>query len=203
MPNAPAVAKQPKPVAVLYGASTRHTRAIAERVKATLLAHGFPVEAHSLQGLTGFHLGRRIATALLAAVERGKQEQTVVDFVKAHRTELDRMPVALISIALGEAGDPVTPAVPGRLGQFEGDVQKAPNPFFAATGWHPTRLKSFAGTISYTRYNFFVRLVMRLLGGKERAEADMARGRDNAGWDALDVFVAEFVQEIRDSEAGK
>ena len=196
MPNVSAVARQEKPVAVLYGASSSHTLAIAERVKGNLHANGVPAESHNLEGLKAIDLKRYAAAALLAPVHQGKHAQSVVDFVKSHRTELERTPVAFISIALSETGDVVNPVAPG---QFEGDVQIAPNPLFAETGWRPMRVKSFAGAISYTRYNFFVRIAMKLLAGKEGAARNASRGYDHTDWSALDVFVQEFVWEIREA----
>lgn len=133
---------------------------------------------------------------LLAPLHQGKHEQAVVDFVKTHRAKLDGLPVAFISATFE-----TEPAPPedesGRLAQFEGDVQMAPNPFFAETGWHPTRVKSFGGAISYTRYNFLVRIAMKLLAPRGGADRDTGGVRRESGWDALDVFVNEFVQEIR------
>lgn len=199
MPDVSVVARQQKPVAVLYGSSSSHTRAIAERVKANLQANGVPPESHTLENLKDLDLSRCAGAALLAPVEHGKHARAVVDFVKAHRAELDRLPVAFISIALSETGNPVTPDAPGQPGKFEGDVQTAPNPLFAETGWRPIRIKSFAGAISYTRYNFFVRIAMKLLAGKEGAARNAARGYDNTDWSALDVFVQEFVWEIREA----
>ena len=133
-----------KPVAVFYGSSTSHTRAIAERVADDLRACGFPAESHNLEGLTGFDLNRFVAAVLLAPAHQGKHEQALVDFVKTHRVELDRLPVAFISATVSEPGTRPSPDAPESRGQFAGDVQMAPNPFFAETGWHPTRIKSFA-----------------------------------------------------------
>jgi menaquinone-dependent protoporphyrinogen oxidase len=197
MPDTTAVGKERKPVAVLCGDSTAHARVICERVADDLRTSGFPVELYRLQNLQEADLSRYAGAVLLAPIVRGKHGQAVVDFVKAHRTELDRMPLAFISIALSEKGDPLPPDAPGRLGQFEGDVQMAPNPLFAETGWRPTRVKSFAGAISYTRYNFFVRMAMKLLAGKEGAARNASRGYDKTDWSALDVFVQEFVWEIQ------
>jgi menaquinone-dependent protoporphyrinogen oxidase len=199
MPNVSVAARQQKPVAVLCGGSTSHTLAIAERVTANLQANGVPAESHNLERLKDLDLSRCAGAALLAPVEHGKHAQAVVDFVKAHRAELDRLPVAFISVSLAETGGQVLPDVPGLLGQFEGDVQTAPNPLFAETGWRPMRVKSFAGAISYTRYNFFVRMAMKLLAGKEGAARNAARGYENTDWSALDIFVQEFVWEIREA----
>jgi menaquinone-dependent protoporphyrinogen oxidase len=200
MPDTPAVVKQLKPVAVLYGASTSHTRVIAERVADDLRACGFPVQVHSVWGLEQFSLARCSGAVIAAPVRQGQHEQAMVDFVKTHRAELDRLPVAFISTTI-EAGAQPPPGAPAGMGQFEGDVQMAPNPFFAETGWQPTRVKSFAGAVSYTHYNFFVRIAMKLLAPKRAAGTDTGRPREDASWDALDVFVNEFVREIRETES--
>jgi len=196
MPDTPRPAEQKKSVAVLYGPSASQTRVISERIAHNLRASGFPAESVNLQGLAEFDLSRCIAAVLLAPVHQGKHEQAVVDFVKAHRAELGRLPVAFISSTIETGAAPAEDGA-GRLAQFEGDGEKAPNPFFAETGWHPTRIKSFAGAISYTHYNFFVRIALKLLAPKGGAGTDSGGVRREAGWDALDVFVNEFVREIR------
>jgi menaquinone-dependent protoporphyrinogen oxidase len=200
MPNASAVVKQRKPVAVLYGASTSQTRVIAERVAERLRACEFPAHVHSVWGLEQFDLAHCSGVVLAAPVRQGQHEQAVVDFVKTHRAELDRLPVAFISATIEAAAQP-PPDARERPGQFEGDVQMAPNPFFAETGWHPTRVKSFAGAISYTQYNFFVRIVLKLLAPRGGAGTDTGRDRPEVTWDALDVFVNEFVREIQEAES--
>jgi menaquinone-dependent protoporphyrinogen oxidase len=198
MQDTPAVFSQRKPVAVLYGASTDHTSAIAERVAAGLRACGFPVEIHSVRGLAAFDLGRCVGAVLAASMDVGQHDEAMVEFVKAHREELDRLPVAFISITLSETGAQRPDDASERRDQFEGDVQMAPNPFFAA-GWLLTRIKSFAGSIVYTRYNFFVRIAMKLLAPKQGA-GGAAGDQPDARWDALDVFVNEFVEEIDAAE---
>ena len=114
MPNVSVAARQQKPVAVLCGGSTSHTLAIAERVTANLQANGVPAESHNLERLKDLDLSRCAGAALLAPVEHGKHAQAVVDFVKAHRAELDRLPVAFISVSLAETGGQV-------LGAFDGE----------------------------------------------------------------------------------
>ena len=199
MLDAPRLGERKKPVAVLYGASTDHTPVIAERVAAGLRASGFPVEIHNVQNLAAFDLGRCVGAVLAAPMRVGQHDEAMVEFVKAHREELDRLPVAFISITLSETVAPRPDDGSDRRNQFEGDVQMAPNPFFAETGWLPTRIKSFAGSIVYTRYNFFVRIAMKLLAPK-RGAGGAAGDQPDARWDALDVFVNEFIEEIDAAE---
>jgi menaquinone-dependent protoporphyrinogen oxidase len=195
MLDLPRSAEQKKHVAVLYGSSASQTRVISERIASRLRACGYPAESINLQKLEGFDLSGCIAAVLLAPVQQGKHEQAVVDFVKRHRAELDRLPIAFISSTMESGAAP--PDAAGKLEPFEGDAPLAPNPFFAETGWHPRRVKSFSGAISYTQYNFFVRMALKLLAPKGTVGAQDGGARREAGWDALDIFVSEFVGEIR------
>jgi menaquinone-dependent protoporphyrinogen oxidase len=196
-PNKPL--EKRKPVAVFYGASTSHTRAIAECMAEDLRACGFPVRTHSVWGLEPVDLGRCAAAVIVAPVHSGMHERAMVNFVKVHRAQLDRLPVAFISATLREAGGQAPGDAPESHAQFESDVRTESNPFFAETGWHPAQLSSFAGAISYTHYNFLVRWIMKLLAPKGGAGARTRQGpggaQKDAGWDALDVFVQEFARE--------
>ena len=203
MPDRPIPVTPKKPVAVFYGASTSHTRVIAERVAEDLRACGLPVRMHSVWGVEPVDLGRCVAAVIVAPVHSGMHERAMVNFVKVHRAQLERLPVAFISATatatLREAGGQTIGDAPESRAQFEGDVQTESNPFFAETGWHPARLSAFAGSISYTRYNFLVRWIMKLLAPKGGAGASIRQGpggaQEDAGWDALDVFVREFARE--------
>jgi len=193
LPDTPAEVKQRKPVAVLYGSSTSQARVISERVAADLRARGFPTESRNLQGLAGLDLSRCIAAVVLAPVPMGADERAVTDFVTAHRSELERLPAAFLSLALGGVGAEPREEMQDRRAQLVADTHMLLDRFFSETGWHPTRVHPLAGAVSYTRYNFLVRWCMKLLAGKHGPIPDPSR----EDWDAVDDFVNEFVQEIR------
>lgn len=211
----PQPVKKAKPVAVFYGASSRHTRTIAERIATDLLACGVPVQMHNVWGLEPCNLDLCAGAMIVAPVHMGSHELAMVNFVKVHRAELEHLPVAFIGATLGESASPESrdnpydPQPSGDAGQlnghvqsgpaqFDGDVQMVSNPFFAETGWQPSRISSFSGVISYTRYNVFVRWMLKILAPKigpgDGPGARFDVERKELGWDALDVFVEEFVR---------
>lgn len=193
MPDTPGVVQQRKRVAVLCGSRSEQARMISERIAEDLRARGFPAESHNLQGLAGLDLSRCLAAVLLTPVPMGDAEKTVVDFVKAHRADLERLPTALISLAPSKAGVERRAETQELRARLVSDTRTLLDHFFSETGWRPARVQPLAGAISYTRYNFFVRWLMKLLAGKNRPTPDPSR----EDWEAVDDFVDEFVQEIR------
>ena len=70
--------------------------------------------------------------------------------------------------------------------------------FFDETGWRPTVVMPVAGALSYSHYNFLVRFVMKQIAKKEGSGTDTSRDYEYTDWDALDAFVKEFAQKIRE-----
>jgi menaquinone-dependent protoporphyrinogen oxidase len=189
----PAEVKEHKPVAVLYGSSTNPARVISQRVAESLRAHGFPTESHSLQDVKGLDLSRCVAAVLVSPVPMGDDEKAVMDFVKAHRSDLERLPAAFVSLALGRADAEPREEMQDRQGRQVADTRELLDRFFAETCWHPGSVHPLAGAVSYTHYNFVVRWCLKLLAGKQGPRPDSSR----EDWEAVDDFVNEFVQEIR------
>ena len=192
-----------KPVAVLYGSFTGHTRLIAERVTADLGALGIRTEIHNVRGLETFAPENYAAAVLAAPVEMGKHEKTVVQFVKVHRASLDRLPTAFISVSLSEAGAERRSETPEKHARFVADVNMMLERFFLETRWLPTAVMPVAGAISYSHYSFLVRFVMKQIARKVGGGTDTSRDYEYTDWDALDAFVKEFAEKIRaGGEAG-
>jgi menaquinone-dependent protoporphyrinogen oxidase len=186
-----------KPVVVLYGTYTNHTRLIAERVAADLDECGFPVEIHNVRGLQSFNLDSYAAAVLAAPVHMGKHEKAMVRFVKAHRAALECLPAAFISVSMSEAGAERRNETPEKHAQFVADVNMMLERFFVETGWRPTAAIPVAGAISYSHYNFLVRFVMKQIAKREGGGTDTSEDYEYTDWDALDAFANEFARKIR------
>jgi menaquinone-dependent protoporphyrinogen oxidase len=197
MRETPVAPARSKPVAVLYGTFTGHTRVIAERVAADLGALGLRPEIHSVHGLEAFAPENYAAAVLAAPVEMGKHEKAMVQFVKVHRAALERLPAAFISVSLSEAGAERGSETPEKHARFVADVNMMLERFFLETGWRPTVVLPVAGAISYSHYNFLVRFIMKQIAKKEGGGTDTSRDYEYTDWDALDAFVKEFAQKIR------
>ena len=65
--------------------------------------------------------------------------------------------------------------------------------FLAETGWHPSKVRAVAGALSYTKYNFLVRFVMKRIAKAQGASTDTSRDHELTDWEALDHIVDEVV----------
>lgn len=187
-----------KCVAVVYGASAQPAHVIAERLAAGFQERGFAVELRPLRRAAALDLKRFTAAILIAPVPLGGDEKDFQEFVGAHKDSLERVPVAFISMSFAGGGQEGSPegAPPSdesreKSAQFVTETQTAVDRLFAETGWRPTRHWPIAGAITYMRYNFVVRLILKLL-----SSGNIAQSRRRDDWRALDAFLDEFEREI-------
>ena len=187
-----------KLVAVLYAVSAEPARAIAEQLAAGFQQRGFVVELRPLRGAAALDLQGFAAAVLLAPFPTDHQEKDLLEFVKARKDYLDRMPVALISMSVAGGGQeghaegaPPSEGAREKSAQFVAGTREGIDHLFAETGWRPKRHWPISGSITYMRYNFAVRLILKLLS-KGKA---MPTGRLD-DWRTLHAFLDEFVREI-------
>jgi menaquinone-dependent protoporphyrinogen oxidase len=64
--------------------------------------------------------------------------------------------------------------------------------FVKETGWRPERTLPVAGALTYSRYNIFVRFVMKRIARAAGAPTDTSRDYEFTNWPALDRFAAEL-----------
>jgi menaquinone-dependent protoporphyrinogen oxidase len=125
----------------------------------------------------------------------------MVQFVKDHRSELERIPTAFLSVTLSEAGAERLDATPAEHAQFAQDVDRMLAKFFKETKWHPLLVKPVAGALLYTRYNYLVRIIMRAIAKKAGASTDTSRDYVYTDWVGLDKFTDGLAEEIQRSPA--
>jgi menaquinone-dependent protoporphyrinogen oxidase len=185
-----------KPIGVLYATREGHTERIAERISTRLHNRGFEIRIHNVRSLANFAMDRYEAVILAASVHAGKHEREMVNFVKQHRNELERLPAAFLSITLSAAGVERTDTTPDQHARFVADVNTMLDHFFEQTGWHPDLVKPVAGALLYSKYNVLVRFVMKWIAKKAGAETDTSRDYEYTDWAALDRFVDEFADRV-------
>jgi menaquinone-dependent protoporphyrinogen oxidase len=183
-----------KPILVLYATREGQTQRIAEHIDGRLRASGIPCELINVKYVpAGFSLIRYRSAILAASVHVGKHQREMVNFVRKNRQNLEDMRTALVSVSLSQAGvqDPNSP--PDQRLQAAADVEKLINVFILKTQWKPTHVKSVAGALMYSKYNFFVRFIMKQIAGRAGASTDTSRDHEFTDWVAVDRFVSEFI----------
>jgi len=186
-----------KPVLVLYATREGHSRRVAEYVAAALRTHDLVTHFADAGSVPAdFSPAEYSAAILTASVHGSRHEPEMIQFVKRHRGELERIPTVFLSVSLSEAGAENTGASPERRAQASADVKRMLEAFLAETGWRPTFVEPVAGALAYSRYNFFMRYIMRQISRKAGGDVDTSHDYEYTDWKALDRIVEEFVPAI-------
>jgi menaquinone-dependent protoporphyrinogen oxidase len=182
------------PILVVYTTREGQTRRIAEHIAAKLKRQGLSVNL--LEGghaPAGLFLGGYSAVILAASVHQGKHESEMVRFVRDRRTELQQLPTALLSVSLSQAGAQDTSAPLDRRSQAAADVKRMITAFLVETGWNPTRAVPVAGALMYSKYNFFLRAIMKRIARQAGASTDTTKDHEFTDWATLDRAVTDFI----------
>lgn len=191
-----------KSILVLYATREGQTQRIAEHIGAAFRERGFAANVLGAASLrSDFTPARYDAAILAASVHCGKHEGEMAAFVKSHRTELEGMRTAFLSVSGSQSGAERREASPESRARCAAEARRMIDVFLKETGWKPGRILPVAGALMYRKYNFLVRWVMRMIAKKEGGSTDTSRNTEYTDWAALDRFVQEFAAEFRDSEA--
>ena len=189
-----------KQILVVYATREGHTRCIAGYLSVKLRGRGFATNVVDAKHLPGrFTLDTYCAVIVAASVHTGKHETEAFEFVRRYMGDLNRMPTAFVSVSLAEAGaEGLAPTDTIRL-QARADVSRMIDEFLEKTGWKPTVVQAAAGALSYTKYNFLIRFVMKRIARKAGGNTDTSRDHEYTDWAALDEFADELVRVIPDT----
>lgn len=174
-------------ILILYATCDGKSRQIAERLSTVLTRAGHEprlvnVEDHPApDAITSVD-----AVIVGASIRYGHHQKSMVAYVKAHRDELAARPNAFYSVCMSAGGPGARPKT------AEGYIDE----FRKRSGWNPRRTTSFAGACLFTKYNPFIKFMMRLIMGMAGGETDTTRDWDYTDWDAVDRWGVEFARSV-------
>src|SRR4051812_11578356 len=162
-------------IAVFYATREGQTRKIAEHVAADLRKHGVEVELFNLKEAPAVDWSRYVTACVGASVHAGHHEREVIAFVKRHAETLKRLGAAFLSVTLSVAGAEALTQPFERRRQAAADAHRMVEVFIQETGWQPARSLCVAGALAYSRYNFFIKRIMKRIARKAGAPTDTSR----------------------------
>jgi len=184
--------------AVFFATREGQTAVIAERVATDLRASGIDTDVYNVKDLKSRIEWTAYDTALVAAsVHVGHHEPEMLRFVRDHRSELERLEAAFLSVSLSEAGAEDRTATPEMRRAAAADAERMIDLFVRETEWHPLHALPVAGALAYSHYNFIVRLVMRWIARTAGAPTDTSRDYEFTDWAALGRFVQGIAADVR------
>lgn len=177
-------------ILVLYSSVDGQAEKIAGRAAAALSRLGHEVTFENAHAPGAFaRIEAHDAVMIGAAIRFGHHSRALEARVKANLAPIVARPNAFFSVSLSAGGPGAKPA------NAEGYVRD----FMARTGWTPKRVAVFAGALCYSRYNPFIRLMMRLIVGAAGGNTDPRRDYEYTDWDAVGRFAGEFARGLASS----
>jgi menaquinone-dependent protoporphyrinogen oxidase len=130
---------------------------------------------------------------LVASVHVGHHEREIIRFVKAHRLDLARVDASFLSLTLSEAGAEDLAAPPEKREAAAADARRMIEVFVEETRWRPAHALPVAGALTYSKYNFLIKLIMKLIARRAGGPTDTSRDYEFTDWAAVDRFVLDRV----------
>ena len=121
----------------------------------------------------------------------GKHLPELVAFARNNRELLTRLPSALFTVCLTAVDD--TP-------EAAAETEKCVQQFIAEAGWSPAQTAVFAGKLAWTQYDFFTRLIMKLITRQHGVtDQDTSRDYDYTDYAAVRSFAEGFCATVEES----
>jgi menaquinone-dependent protoporphyrinogen oxidase len=121
------------------------------------------------------------AMVIGSRVQSERHAKAIVSYVRSHRASLADMPSFFFSVSMSAAKRDAGPDPHGYIARFCRD-----------TGWEPDRRAAFAGALRYTRYGWFLRVLMKLISWRTGNPTDTSRDHELTDW----ATVARFAEQL-------
>ena len=184
-------------IVIVYATREGQTHKVADHIAATLRARAIDADVVDARAADpGFRLADYDAAFVAGSVHIGKHEKELVALVKHQRDALAALPCAFVSVSGSQATAEATSAPADVRARAAAEVQRVIAEFFAATGWTPARVQPVAGAMLFSKYNFLVRFMIRLIYKRSGSTLATTGDHEYTDWPALDAFVASFVAPL-------
>jgi len=179
--------------AVFYATREGQAERVAERVASDLRARSVAVDVIAVKDVRGTIDWRAYQQAfVIASVHAGHHEKEMTAFVRRSKNELTLLQAAFLSLTLSQAGAEMPANSLVERQTAHEDALRMIYDFARETGWHPARILTVAGALMYSRYNFFMKFIMKRIAHKAGFDGPTSRDYEFTNWPDVDRFVAEL-----------
>jgi menaquinone-dependent protoporphyrinogen oxidase len=105
-------------------------------------------------------------------------------WVKLHAGYLNQIPGFFFSVCLGAAQDDK---------KVQQDEKSIVETFLTETGWKPKAWTIFAGALSYSKYNWMIKIIMQYIARRVSGDTDTSKDYEYTNWNLVRSFVKNKV----------
>lgn len=170
---------------IVYGTTEGHTRKIARFMENVLQDAGHKV---TIVDASDEPPAPKDYDAILigGSLHMHKYQTAIADYITRHAAILNEKPGAFFSVSLAMASD---------IEEEHLEAEKIKNEFLVQTGWKPLMTTQIAGALKYTEYDFFKRLIMKMISKREGRTTDTSKDYEYTDWSEVKKFVIEFADK--------
>ena len=174
-------------ILILFASFDGQTARIAERIAAVSRSAGHALTVRSVDAPeAGQDIEAHDALIVGGAIRYGRFPRSLRRLARERAAAMASRPNAFFSVCLSARWTDKGPAI----------VERYIAKFRAETGWQPRDTVSFAGALPYSRYNPFLRFLMRLFSAAAGGDTQTARDYEYTDWAAVERFAAGFAARL-------
>jgi menaquinone-dependent protoporphyrinogen oxidase len=165
-------------ILIVYSTTDGHTRQICERLKQVVEEHNHKVVLTFINDEPDIDLDPFDKIVIGASIRYGKHRPQVYQFIRKNQQKLECRPNAFFTVNV--------------VARKPEKCQPESNPylkkFLKQISWQPRNLAVFAGKISYPKYTFWDRQVIRFIMWITKGPTDPQTVIDYTDWNKVDDF---------------
>ena len=184
-----------QPILVAYGTVEGQTRKVAEFIAERLRVRGHRVDLVDTASAAAGQVQPVYQAAFLGgSVHQHKHPASLLHFVKCNHAWLAAMPCAIFSVSLSAALEDLESQI---------EVQRLVNEFADECALAPVAVRCIAGALKYTQYDYFKRVMMRMIARQRGQASDTSHDTEYTDWNDVEAFVDEALAAARAAGAAR
>lgn len=173
-------------ILIVYGTSEGQTRKIARFMEEVLQEKEHRVViADATEEPPSTH---SFDTVLIgSSIHAHKYHKAIKHYVLENLEDLNLKPTAFFSVCMAVASD---------IEEEHREAHAIAMDFLKETGWNPHEVTQIAGALRYTKYDYFKKLIMRMIAKKQGGGVDTSQDYEYTDWKAVKAFTVRFTESI-------
>jgi menaquinone-dependent protoporphyrinogen oxidase len=169
---------------VLYGTGEGQTAKVADRIDDALAKRGHAVTTMNIEE-TPHDVDLEPFDAVLvgSSIHVGRHRSGIREFLSTNRDLLNSVPTAFFQVSLSSAVED---------SDRRAEAAQYVDELLEASGWQPDRIGLFGGALTYSKYGFLKRLMLKQIAKDATGDVDSSRDYEYTDWEAVDAYAADF-----------
>lgn len=167
---------------IVYGTTEGQTRKIAEYLAEEARGLHYDRDLYEVSTVPdNLQLSLFSKIIIAASVHMERHQESIAQFVKKYRSDLEKSDAALLSVSLSAAGD----------AEERSEAWEYTRRFLSEVEWRPQKVHIVAGALRFSEHDFFKRWAMRRLAKEKRT--DRQHDCEYTDWADLWRFLRDFL----------